>query len=428
MRPNEIDYTSRLKHFYDVSNGEILAGSASVSDYVKEAETSRDNIIDLGQLLRGQHEVAIPAGNEATDASEWSSNEYIRYGRWLASIVAPPVNPRERQLNRHVFRRAYHIGVGPSEKSMIKTLGGYSAMYIEIGLQNVHVVGAAYTEWCLDDYIADLRYAGGSTQRRPSWNELERRSKLDRNKPTPDYMARTFRHIGGLNKLLELAGYPVIDLWNEQDYIDWGVKFMMANDGVPPTALMADYLSGKRQGPSHTAICNNFTKMRNYQKQVICAYVEARYDQISEEAEIVAAIAADIKQKNIPCELFEEDTINVQNMPTDMVIKTLKTAARKGEFLTSYAKFKVIERIVPGMGVDRRLAVSKDATGNFISAVRKHSDVSPADIEHAALTMGYFDFIWPIDDYKHKLKLDEGYVDYYNKIKRAPKKLLVQAA
>jgi hypothetical protein len=101
----------------------------------------------------------------------------------------------------------------------------------------------------------------------------------DTSNPSGSFMHERFLNDGGFRGLLEKAGYPVIDLWVKDDFINWGVKFMASNQGVTPQALMLDFLSTKKMGPSaHTVIKKFDKKFRNFQEEVRKKYEESGLD------------------------------------------------------------------------------------------------------------------------------------------------------
>lgn len=402
MRPEEINYSSQARHFFDTSNGEIIAGKRALRAYLA-AGSSEEEIVDLGAVLRRPSEEIAGISFEPIDTSEWEPARFAAYGRWINKIVAPPIDEGEKRLNQDVLTTAHRLGIGPGRRAIRKVFGTYGNLYKEIKAPDTHIIGN-FKEWSVDDYVDYIRRVGGD--RRPNAGEFDRRAKKDPTKPKADYMRATFRDIGGFNKLLELAGYPVIDLWDKDDYVSWGVKFMEANEGLVPTSRMTDFLSTKRLGPSGASIRNKFDKMGSYQREVIQAFEESVRKKDEEQAAMIVRIRADLLSGAIPSELFAAG----QDLAANDQLEIGKRDT------TAYAKYKVLESVAPNIAVESRVALSLgvDQDRSFVGAVRKRNPhITAGDIEHAALVLGLFDYVWPLNDHLGTLKIGAEYVDYY---------------
>jgi hypothetical protein len=237
-------------------------------------------------------------------------------------------------------------------------------------------------------------------------------------------LSERFRDIGGLYKLLELAGYTVIQNWDRSDYIEWGIKVMRANDGEVPSQSMVDYLSQQDKGPSASIVTTRFDgSMTNFQREVIEGFYRHKQETEACDQEQLSKIEADIKSASIQLELFSpmpynsppddpEGVINIEELEAlykDGVSAIVHELGIKGVILR-YAKFKVINILAPSMETDTKLNIARGLTGrSFVPAMWKSANIPANDIEYVALTEGFFDYIWPDDEQIENLRMDGGY-------------------
>jgi hypothetical protein len=444
MRPSEIDFRADKKqHFFDLSNGEVLQGKADLNNYMKGgAETSR--IVKLGHLLRNGVSSEPEAPYERLDVSEWSDDKFRQFGRWLSKVVDPPNEISHSHLSTTVLDNAKALGVGPSRRAIRQTFVTVSLFYQEIGESDAHYVGL-FKDWDLDDFVKHIKNVGGI--KRPTTADLKAVSNSNPKYPKPDYMRTLFKEIGGLRTLFELAGYPVIDLWDKEDYVDWGVKFMEANNGMVPSSRMADYLSTKKKGPSGSSIRNHFDYIRVYQDEVINTYQESQLEKKQVETRKLDMLVFDLRNGKVPMEIFKQNgedassnityanELNTENLASfnqtimgqkaeNIVLDVCNQIGRQ-EAIRRYAMLKVLLDAVPYASRSTHINLvrrsSQKTGGTFIAHIKHRYDICPGTIENAALTLGFFDDIWPMKKYLESLKLDDGYLDYYKKIEKVKK-------
>ena len=299
MRPSEIDYTSRVKHYFDISNGEVIAGEAT-QEYLQTC-VDPDNVRELGELLCQPFLDIAQINYETLDSSNWSKEKYLLFGHWFKHIVPPPAEGH-KQLTRQMLITGRKLGVVPPIRTLLREFGGkYGDFYVAIEASNTRTIGQ-FKDWALEDFVAYIRKVGG--ERMPTLAVFDNLHKSNPTKPSGTYMRDRFSNIGSFSKLLELAGYPVIGLWEKNDYTEWGVKFMQANNGIVPTAIMTDYFSFRRLGPSSTSIRNNFIRTGLFQREVGRNYTEHERKAQQSRQEKRDLIEAELSQGIIPVELF----------------------------------------------------------------------------------------------------------------------------
>ena len=304
MRPEEIDYSDTRKHYFDLSNGEVLAGADERDRYIKAgAEAVR--VVELGNLLRDpQPHVDLEAADyEMLDTSEWEPERYQFFTRWLSEIVEPPPRPEEKLINKNIFHHARKLGIGPSNYAVRRDFGSHSKLYAAAKVAETHVV-KIHDDLSIEDAVSYIQKVGGR-RRRPTESDLQKAHQEDPSNPTVILLWSRFRNIGGYNKLVELAGYPVVKLWEPEDYIDYGVRFMRANDGQVLTARKANYLSKQQRGPTASTIINHFDYMSSYQTKVIRRFYEYQQAKEAHDAEQLARIDEDLQAESVPLETLQ---------------------------------------------------------------------------------------------------------------------------
>lgn len=431
MRPEEIDYSDTRKHYFDISNGEVLAGQDERKRYL-EAGAQAMRVVNLGALLRDPTPHLDPHETEyeRLDTSSWPTERYTAFARWLHRVVDPPQSPRSKQVTKETFHHARLLGVGPGAWAIRREFGNHTALYKEAKLTNAHSTGY-FDDWDVDTAVAYIKSIGGKGP--PTLEDIDRHSQMNPKNPSAILLWDHFRDIGGVNRLVELAGYPVIKLWNREDYIDWGVRFMRANDGQEPTARMANYLSSKHRGPTASTIINHFDFMSSFQAEVIPRYYEYKRETEEHDQAQLQKIEDDLQTGAVPLELFSPfphitgaDSDDEQRAELNEELESLyadRTAAAvveqlgARETIVRYAKFKVLEEVAPQLETDTKISISRDALKrNFLAAVKKSRQIPDGDIEYAALVEGFFDYIWPDDDQVETLKLDKDYHKYISRL------------
>lgn len=414
MRPAELDYTSYETHFFDTQNGEILRGQDELDNYVEQG-ADIETVYNLGLLLRDRKVALTTENYDSPETINWDRDQFVGYGRWIDQIVAPPIHRedhrfQENRLNRDVFDQAARLGLGPGKNAIRRNFGSLSRFYIEIDAESAQFTGV-FQEWSIDDFVTYIKSRGNG--KRPTTERLREVSRRDPTKPSPDLISTRFKDIGGFSKILELAGYTVVNLWDEQDYIEWGVKFMEANDGELPTSRMANFLSRKHLGPAGRTIIDNFNKISVFQRRVAEEYYNRKDEQAAQRQLRIDRILDDFAAKKLPYELFADLSLE-NDAETKETLAMVLNGKNANEAILRWAKYSVLNELTPNISSNRRASLSRGEgyDRGFVAAIRKHHDIPAGEIECAALTLDVFDAIWPMDDFKAKLKLGDEYEEY----------------
>lgn len=436
MRPEEIDYSDTRKHYFDLSNGEVLAGADDRKRYI-EAGAQAVRVVELGSLLRSpqSHIDLETADYEMIDTSEWEPERYQSFTRWLSKVVEPPQRPEEKLITKKIFHHARKLGIGPSQHAVKREFGNHSKLYAAAKVAEAHVV-KIHDDLSIEEAVAYIQKIGGR-RRRPTERDLQKAHQDDPSNPTVILLWSRFRNIGGYNKLVELAGYPVVKLWEREDFLDYGVRFMRANDGQVLTARMANYLSKQQRGPTASTIINHFDYMSSYQMEVIRRFYEYQEAKKAHDREQLAKVDEDLRAELVPLEIFspfaiqdradqeqvEDDREKARELFRSKDVAVVARHLGTAETIKRYAKFKILDELTPTMELDKKVAVSRNLTGQSLTAaIQKSFPVTAGEIEYVALTQDFFDYIWPDDNAVKALKLDRGYKVYADKAEAKDRK------
>lgn len=428
MKPAEIDYTVTNPSHFNLATGEVL-----IDEQIADSE-DHDWIVPIGTLLRSPDLFVEPDScfYERLDTKKWSPDQFKAFAGWLERVIDPPEDLGLKKVTTEKFKVAARLGVGPGESAVHREFGGYSKLYAAARLRDVRTQ-KLFDDWGVDDAVAYLKKIGNGSP--PTEQQLAARQKRNPNSPGHWYLNDRFSDIGGFNKLLELAGYQVVRAWEKPDYIDWGVQFMLANDGKTLTQSAIAYLSSQEKGPSDHGIYGRFDSLSGYQAEVAAHFSERRDEEAAALQEQFRRLGDDLERGALPFMLFSPFAHDSPDADfTETVVNTLYdceqpigrivAALGEQETIVRYAKFQVLQSVAPDMTTETKIKVARGIgqDRSFAAAIRRkrmYDHLTPADIESEALFLGVFDYIWPMDDHMDSLKLDEGYQDFLKKLSTA---------
>ncbi len=378
--------SERSNIYIDVSSGQVVLGGPATDNHIESGGHPAD-LQSLSDFLTGNSANVI---SEPLNVEDWSNEDYLTYGRWLNNLIrsgheSPP------RLNQKVLRKGYALGIGPSihRISAMRRFGSTSKYYAELGASNTHRIGN-FKNTSSKELVAYLRDVGSGLGRPPNVRDINRRAHNNPSRPTSSIYYDRFG-LGGWNKARELAGFVVIDNWDDDDYYNWGVKFMKANEGLIPTARHIRILSGKKFGPSDRGVMIRFKSLKDYQRVVWSRFEEMKLAQEQRDESLREEIAVKISTEEIPSELFED-------------------VGTEQELFARYAKYNVVDALLPDLDGQRKINVASEAYEDvsYAGSIRKINDaITVGDIESTASYLGLFDYIWDIDTLSEKLKLCE---------------------
>lgn len=266
--PDELPAGAVPTFYYDTKKKKIIEGDDVLQAYINAGAQPTD-IANLGYYLRYEEVETELSDYPEIDYTVWDRERYIKFGRWITRIVAPPVQPKEKVLNKDVLKRARAIGLGPSRRSIIIEFGNMSNFYREAEAAGSLIKGS-FDDWTIDDFVEYLRNLGHELGRRPTVDDIENAATKSPSNPNRNLMYERFKEEGGINMLLELAGFVVIPRWKPEDYISWGVRVMRANEGKKLTDTVIAYFSERQLGPSRRPITRIFPRgLKGFQDRVM---------------------------------------------------------------------------------------------------------------------------------------------------------------
>lgn len=363
--------------YFNTVEDKLVVGQAAYEQQV-EAGAHPLDVVPLRDALTQPVENVIPSEHpDRLDVDQWERQDYITYGKWLANEVCaqPDGTPH---LDSKILRAGGILGVGPSVKRLEapKRFGKLAGYYHELGLNHLKQKGL-YSSWSERDFLSYLQKVSTDVDnRRPTIPILIQKSGEGQG-PSP----HTMMDATGLtmSQLNERIGFPDVESWAPEDYIDWGTRFMLANDGKKPTARAIDFLSQRDRGPSAKNVAIRFDSLIDFQDQVLQKYQEIRAEEEQRLKEQSATLEQDIIDGTIPSHLITDAG------STDLAI------ARS-------AKYTVARQLLGHAGESTCSRIARASNDRFISLIQRHNNLLTAGhIEMTADEMGYYENIWPIE-------------------------------
>lgn len=387
----------KQNYYFDTDARKIVQGDKQLKEHIAQ-NGSVDSVINLSDALRLGDIPELNPEVENYDTSEWGREEFIRYGKWLLKVVAPPQVPGEKQLNEKVIRRARRLGLGPGVSAFKTQFGTVSKFYMELSGSATHKSGL-YDDWATDDYIKYLKRLGQKLDRRPTIPDLKKTNAFKVAGPGYYIIHTHFAEIGGFSKALELAGFLLIEGWGQEEYIDWGKKFMLANDGLTPSARALAFLSKKDFGPSDTTVKKKFGALSDYQLEVCNSYLQEVEAREHFRQTKLDEIHQGLIDGSLPAELFD----GVES---------------EEEMILRYAKYITVDYLLGDEYAVSKMSICTESTDTvrtkgFEKSIRHAAPhITMGDIESSALSQDVFDILWPFDEYMTRLKLGQEYYDF----------------
>jgi hypothetical protein len=258
-------------HYFDLSKGIVI--EEQFLQVYQNSALGNQNIHNLGELLLRSDLISKPEKQKREPLSSWPEEKCIKFGRFINGIVQTHLNVNSPTFTRHVLSRAHTLGLAPGVWALRERFGSFSRFYAEIGASNTHRM-KNFDNWTAEDFASYLiQVKALNNGQRPSRDVVDKLAKENPNNPSHDVMYAKMRGKGGYHKLLEMAGVFVVERASNQDLVNWGVKFMRANNGNLPTLRALDFLSIKQVGPSSRAIQLRFDSLSAFKESVEEAFI-----------------------------------------------------------------------------------------------------------------------------------------------------------
>ena len=377
------EFDPSIFHF-ETNEDTVLIGDAAYEAAIAAGVHPLD-IQPLRDVLEQPEATVVPeAHTNRAEVDDWTKRDYISYGHWLAKQVCalPDGTPR---ITSPILRNAGILGIGPAIKRFEaeSRFGSLSEYYAALDMNHLYQRNR-FRHWTMSDYVQylhDVSEAEGGL--RPTRQVLQAHA-LQGKGPTMGMITKATGVT--LMELQERIGFPVIHSWSEEDYIDWGVRFMTANDGKAPTARALDILSQRDRGPAAKTIFLKFGAMSTYKEMVIARHEEAEIHRQKTLAENKALLAELTESGRIPAGLYEDQDIE-------------RSMAR-------CAKYLVATTLLGHVPSHDLTHIAQTPPTRFVQRIQTHNAaISAGEVELTALEMGFYDAIWPMNHDLEHLRL-----------------------
>lgn len=172
--------------------------------------------------------------------------------------------------------------------------------------------------------------------------------------------------------------------WEAGNYVDWGVQFMKANDGLVLTPNLMRRMSASNRGPSLRVIRDHFGYWSDFKKQVMQQYEAAQLRKI--------------------------DKLNrYQEWMSKGILPVGLAEAPENKLLQAGGAVALVEAFMPGISEEVTEGIFRGRRNSIVKYIRsRRPEISQADIEIVAVRDDLFDDIWPPQpDPITQLRLDD---------------------
>ncbi len=367
---------------FDIASGTLLIGREAFDAHLEAGGHPLD-IVDLPNYLAGNVEVKPAVNIAKVENSEWDPDLDVPYAQWLHS-EALQADPPGR-LNREVLRLAGNIGLGASLQYFRNSPGTLSDLYQKAELEGVKTSGI-FDDWSTADWVNYITTLGESLQRKPTGPDIDEASTKPGN-PSIRVM-----NIHGISpaRIIEMAGWVDVNGWSRENYIDWGVKFMLANEGQKPTARLMRILASKGFGFEPNNIYNGdiFENLIDYQGQV-----KSVFDKLIKEKTEAEAIRE-----------AEYQMALAQDPLLERLVAMGGIEARK---IQIHARYMLSILLIPDIDDDLlRQICTPYSSSRFIGQLRSGDpSLTAQQIEDEAIKHYLHDIIWPNYGFMERMRV-----------------------
>lgn len=365
--------------------GRLLVATGAVVERIA-LDNSHAEIQKLEAILRDRNNPIPPRRYEPLPTDHWHIEDHEQYGAWLSKL---PRQADQAQLDRFMLIQASRLGIGPGVFQILNRFGGkLSHYYNALQLDKVRR-RSLYSHWSLEKEIECLI----SVREDENYASIEAGlAEKAREGKGPSRWSLYYRR-KSVTGLLERHGYYSrygVAKMDEQDLIEWGVLYKRANNGKDPSNGAVDYLSAKRRGPSRSPLRKYFGSLSEFRARVREEY-EAEEERLAFERQ----------QKLLYIEKGRDDG----SLPDEL----LNSAASESQLFSVVARYRIIQEVLPWISEkEKQRCAQLKQPASFIQRIQKADpNITQAEIEIAADTLGVFDDIWPPDkSYMQYLRID----------------------
>jgi len=367
--------------FVDVRSGKVLTEQMSLENTGTEKRQDSSDVLAIGFVLSRSFPIEkITPAESRPSADEWTGENIKKYGEWVLNLLQnSSIEDVPHKPTRDVVRKLDRLGQGPSEYVISREHGSLSRFQRSLGFTGEWSRGA-FSHWTTADYTKHIATLGNELGRKPRVTDL-RNAFRNNGGPSIDKIAEF-----GIGKLQELAGYVNARTWEKEDFVDWGVRFMVANGGHELTLVALPALSAKGLAPGLTTIYKYFGSFVDFK-----AKVDGEYSVFSDESE-------QTRQANlsVAIKLSGEGLLGSDLGPNNV-----------DAFLAQAARVRVAKELLPGLPISQYEEICREGRiSNFVKrVVAKSNGIAAGDVEQAALILNVFDDLWPFKDMVSNLRI-----------------------
>lgn len=359
--------------WYDTRVGEMLVGDAAVSERLEQSGPG--DIVPLAHLVTANPlEVRILTQNiklDSPDSLIRTREDYIAYGHWILRLLE---ESDTSGLKEDHLENLYFMNIGPlfigRFRSHFQTLYNYKR---EIGSPIGRSRGQ-FSGWATAEFVAYAQQIAKQLGRKPHESDYDQAF----NSGEGPSMTMLRLHFGSKAELDEYLGYPDIRGWDEEDFIDWGVRALRANSESGLTRGVINALSRKNHGPSTSTVINRFGTLSGFQVKV-----EERLRQEDEDRQMTKLIKLE----------------RYRTMITNNTLPSSAANLSDDELLRVGAQRLIIERCAPDLNDSKKQHLALGSARRLVSELsRRYVRLTAGDIENEAVVAGIFDDIWQMDN------------------------------
>lgn len=364
--------------------GKFLIGNID-DDQLVESGVNPLDVLDLAELILNKATSNQLNDLEPLDCNEWVKEDYRAYGRWLRNLIYEYDSTFDTPTDS-IYQRAFELGVGPEPRRINRRFGPLWKFHDELEFPGNYSRGK-YDDWTTRDFVEyGKSVIVGLGGRKPVEADFQRWFKKRRG-PSPALLRD---RIGGIGRLQELLGFPYIADWTEDDYIEYGIKVVLANKNKNITRDIFDALSKLKRGPSTRTIVNHFGMLSKYKEVIL------REAEVADDLDYI-----ETKRKIIERNILLEKGVLPMELLEDIDTEDKKT------FLRHTATYILVDKLFGDeISAAEKIHLCGVQPKNLLKSIRaKKPALTPGYIESRAAMLGLVDEIWPIDDYLVNLKV-----------------------
>jgi hypothetical protein len=377
----------------DMRTADLLVGDQAVAQRLPESLPG--DVVPLAEAVRSAeppHE-----RHDKLYVNDWTRDDYMAFGHWALSVLKE--SEAEPQLLRDDLERFYQLGHGPHYVRMARRFGSIWQYREALGIHPQKTKGR-FDSWSQTDFIDHARSVAANKPKDTRPTETDYQRHYDEGSGPPIHII--FSRMGSIGKLNELIGFPNIHDWDYDDYIEWGVKIVRANNGLIPTTRMMIALSKRKRGPTSASVAANIGSVEKFQYCVAEEYTRQNHENEQREAVLTKLWQGELQP------LLEEP-------------ETEQTAEQKHALAAHYeiASLSLGSAITP----KELVTIANLRADKFMASIRRHRPaVGKAELETIAMTHGLLDYLDPPDtSWMSYLKVTEKDLPFrrsYNKQQR----------